>query len=63
MSDESGRGRDAGERASEIREHHEEAQEHNPDERAPEERSGVQDVTEEGLLSGVPGQAANRPTG
>jgi hypothetical protein len=46
-----------------AREHHREAQEREPDERPPEERGGNRDMNEEGLLEGVPGSQANRPTG
>jgi hypothetical protein len=63
MSDETTRSEDPDERAEELREHHEEAQERNPDERPPEERGAGRDATEEGLLRGVPGSGANRPTG
>jgi hypothetical protein len=45
-----------------AREHHREAQEREPDERPPEERDS-RDMNEEGLLEGVPGSTANRPTG
>jgi hypothetical protein len=63
VSDDTSRGQDPDDRAEATREQHRQAQEHNPDERPPEERQGGQDPTEEGLLSGVPGSAANRPTG
>jgi hypothetical protein len=49
---------------SEVRQHEREAQEREPDERPPEERRRERgDMTEEGLLEGVPGSEANRPTG
>jgi hypothetical protein len=63
MSDERSPGQDPGDRADAMREHQREAQEHNPDERPPEERQGGADPTEESLESGVPASAANRPTG
>ena len=63
MSDEPSRTDEADERAEEMREQHREAQEHNPDERRPGERGEGQDATEEGLLGGLPGSIANRPTG
>jgi hypothetical protein len=44
-------------------EHHRKAQEHDRDERPPEERQGNRDMTDEGLLEGVPGSTSNRPTG
>jgi hypothetical protein len=62
MSDETRR-QNPDERAEQMREHHRKAQEHDPDERPPTERSGDQDSTEEAGLSGLPGSAANRPTG
>jgi|tagenome__1003787_1003787.scaffolds.fasta_scaffold18696384_2 hypothetical protein len=50
---------------SDAREHEREAQERNPDERPPEERrdDDGRGMNEEGLLEGVPGSTANRPTG
>jgi hypothetical protein len=63
MIDETRQSQDPDERAEEMREHHREAQEREPDERPPGERAGGQDPTEEGVLSGLPGSAANRPTG
>jgi hypothetical protein len=50
----------------ESREHEEELKKRNPDERSPEERQNEQpdeSVAEEGLLGGMPGARANRPTG
>jgi hypothetical protein len=47
-----------------VREHEREAQERDPDERPPEERRGeAGDMADEGLREGVPGSAANRPSG
>jgi hypothetical protein len=48
--------------------HEQEAQKRNPDERPPEERrddpeNTREDVAEEGILGGVPGARANKPTG
>ena len=48
--------------------HEREAQKRNPDERPPEERRDKpentrEEVAEEGLLGGVPGARANKPTG
>jgi hypothetical protein len=63
MSDETSRSEEPEDRAEELHDQHEKAQEHNPDERPPEERGAGGDATEEGLLSGVPGSAANKPTG
>ena len=53
-------------KAEEMREHHEEVKERNPDERSPEERKREQpdeSVTEEAILGSVPGARANKPTG
>jgi hypothetical protein len=49
-------------------EHEREAQKRNPDERPPEQRredpeNTRDDVAEEGVLGGVPGARANKPTG
>ena len=63
MSDESSSIQEPEERAEATRDQHRKAEEHNPDERKPQERQDTQNLTEEGLLSGVPGSAANRPTG
>jgi hypothetical protein len=47
-----------------VREHEREAQKRDRDERPPEERDkDRKDMNEEGLLEGVPGSVANRPTG
>jgi hypothetical protein len=63
MSDETQRTEDPDERADEMREHHEEVQKRNPDERPPGERAQDQDPATESTLGGVPGSAANRPSG
>jgi hypothetical protein len=49
-----------------TREHEQELKRRNPDERSPEERRGEQPdlgETEEGVLGGVAGARANKPTG
>ena len=56
----------SGERVESAQEHHEEAQRRERDERPPgqrEERGDTQDPADEGLLGGMPGSAAIRPTG
>jgi hypothetical protein len=57
MSDETTRSGDPEERAEQLREHQEKAQEHNPDERPPEARAGDEDPSEAGLLGGISGSA------